>query len=128
MCKLPKLFIKEFNNTVLNWQIFWDHFDSAIHSKRNISNIDEFCYLTSFLYKSAYDNISCLAPTNQNYLEAVQFLKNHYGNTRLLLNTYMEQFLQLDKIGKSNIFLRMFFDIVEITIRNLKLLNIEPSA
>ena len=40
----------------------------------------------------------------------------------------MEQFLELDKIGKNNIFLRMFYGIAEITIRNLKLLNIEPSA
>ena len=42
----------------------------------------------------------------------------------------MEQFVQLDKIEKSNdiIHLRMFYNKVEITIRNLKSLNIEPSA
>ena len=42
----------------------------------------------------------------------------------------MEQFVQLDKIEKSNdiIRLRMFYNKVEITIRNLKSLNIEPSA
>ena len=68
--------------------------------------------------------------SNQNYLEAVQLLKNRYGNPQLLINTYMEQFVQLDKIEKSNdvIRLRMFYNKVEITIRNLKSLNIEPSA
>ena len=42
----------------------------------------------------------------------------------------MEQFVQLDKIETNNgiICLRMFYNKVEITIRNLKLLNIEPSA
>ena len=42
----------------------------------------------------------------------------------------MEQFVQLDKIEKSNgiIRLRMFYSKVEITIRNLKSLNIDPSA
>ena len=42
----------------------------------------------------------------------------------------MEQFVQLDKIEKSNdvIRLRMFYNKVEITIRNLKLLNIETST
>ena len=77
MCKLPKLVIKEFDGSVLNWQTFWDQFESTIHSKTNISNIDKFSYLTSFLCKSAHDTISGLAPTNQNYLEAVQLLRTH---------------------------------------------------
>ena len=94
MCKLPKLVIKESDASVLNWQTFWDQFESTIHSKRNISNIDKFSYLASFLCKSAYDTSSGLAPANQSYLEAVQLLKNP----------------------------------LEITIRNLKSLNIEPSA
>ena len=54
MCKLPKLVIKEFDGSVLNWQTFWDQFESTIHSKTNISNIDKFSYLTSFLCKSAH--------------------------------------------------------------------------
>ena len=71
-----------------------------------------------------------MAPTNQIYLELVQLLKNRCGNPQLLINTYMEQFVQLDKIEKSNdiIRLRMFYNKVEITICNLKSLNIEPSA
>ena len=42
----------------------------------------------------------------------------------------MEQFVQLDKIEKSNdiLLLSMFYKKVEITIRNLKSLNIEPSS
>ena len=130
VCKLPKLVIKEFDGSVLNWQNFWDQFESTIHSKTNTSNIDKFIYLTSFLCKSTYDTISDLAPTNQNYLEAVQLLRNRYGNPQLLINMYMEQFVQLSKTEKSNdvIRLRTFYNKVEITIRNLKSLNIEPSA
>ena len=130
MCKLPKLFIKELNGSVLNWQTFWYQFESTIHSKRNISNIDKFGYLTLFLCKSAYDTISGLALTNQNYLEAAKLLKNRYGNAELLINSYMEQFVQLDKIEKSNdiIRLQMFYNKVEINIRSLKSLNNEPSS
>ena len=42
----------------------------------------------------------------------------------------MGQFVQLSKIKKSNdvIRLRTFYNKVEITIRNLKSLNIEPSV
>ena len=64
MCKLSKLVLKEFDSSVLNWQTFWDQFESTINSKTNIINIDKFSYLTSFLFKSAHDTISGLAPTN----------------------------------------------------------------
>ena len=64
MYKLRKLVIKEFDDSVLNWQTFCDQFESMIHSKTNISNIDKFSCLTSFSCKSAYDTISDLAPTN----------------------------------------------------------------
>ena len=69
---------------------------------------------------SAYETISGLTLTNQNYLEAVELLKLHYGNPQLLIITYKEQFIKLDKIEKSNNLsrLRTFFNKIEITIRN----------
>ena len=51
---------------------------------------------------SAYETIPGLALTNQNYSEAVELLKQRYGNPQLLINTYMEQFVKLGKIDKSN--------------------------
>ena len=91
-----------------------------IHSKININNIDKLSYLNSFLCPSAYESISGLALTNKNYLEAVEVLKQHYGNPQLLINTYKEQFIKLDKIEKSNNVsrLRTFFNKIEIRIRN----------
>ena len=47
MCKLPKLVIKKFDGSVLNWETFWEQFESMIHSKTN-SDIGKFNYLTSF--------------------------------------------------------------------------------
>ena len=46
-----------------------------IHLKKNLNGIDKFNYLKSFLCPSAYETISGLALTNQNYLEAVELLK-----------------------------------------------------
>ena len=40
-CKLPKLVISPFDGNTLNWTTFWDHFESSIHSKRGISDIDK---------------------------------------------------------------------------------------
>ena len=51
--KLSKLEISKFNGNILIWQGFWDHFNSAIHTKTNILDIDKFSYLKSFLCYSA---------------------------------------------------------------------------
>ena len=41
--------VDKFNGNILKWQVFWDQFNSAIHTKTNISDIDQFSYLKSFL-------------------------------------------------------------------------------
>ena len=43
--KLPKLELKPFNGNILNWQPFWDRFQSSIDSNSNISPVDKFAYL-----------------------------------------------------------------------------------
>ena len=47
-CRLPKSFISPFDGNTLNWTTLWDQFESSIHSKRGISDIDKFSYLRSF--------------------------------------------------------------------------------
>ena len=58
-----------------------------------------FSHLKPFLYPSVYKTIY-LTSTSQNYLEALELLKQRYGNPQLIMNTYMEQFLRLIKIEK----------------------------
>ena len=50
--KLPKLELTKFDGNILNWQVFWDQFNSSIHLNNNISDIDKFSYLLSFLEDS----------------------------------------------------------------------------
>ena len=80
MRKLPKLIIREFDSNVLNWQTFWNQFESTIDSKTNISNIDKFSYLTLFLCKSAYDTISGFDINNSRHREKLQDLKYSLDN------------------------------------------------
>ena len=51
--KLPKLELKPFDGNILNWQPFWDRFQSSIDSNSNISPVDKFVYLQSYLSPSA---------------------------------------------------------------------------
>ena len=54
-------------------------------------------------------------------------LKNRYGNPQTLLNSYMEQFVNLETVTKSNdvIRLRKLFNKVENSMRNLRSLGVD---
>ena len=47
--KLPKLDLPKFEGNVLEWESFWDSFDSAIHSNNTLSEVQKFNYLKSLL-------------------------------------------------------------------------------
>ena len=95
---LPKLIIKPFDGNILNWQTFFDQYSSTVHSKTNLNDIDKFTYLKSLLSKAALETISGLTLTSDNYSEAIELLKNRYGNPQMLINTYMEMFVKLEVI------------------------------
>ena len=70
----------------------------------------------------ARETISGLTLSSQNYSEANNLLKNRYGNPQTLTNSYMEQFVNLETVTKSNdvIRLRKLFNKVENSMRNLR--------
>ena len=99
----------------MNWTTFWDQFESSIHSKRGISDIDKFSYLRSFLAPVALETISGLTLSSQNYSEATDLLKNRYGKAQRLISSYVVQVANLETVTKTNhvIRLRKFFTKVE---------------
>lgn len=46
---LPKLPLQPFPGDLTQWVTFWDSFDSAVHSNAQLSPIELFNYLQSFL-------------------------------------------------------------------------------
>ena len=74
----------------------------------------------------ALETISGLTLSSQNYSEAIDLLKYRYGNPQTLINSYMEQFVNLETVTKSNdvIRLRKFFNKVENSMRNLRSLGV----
>ena len=37
--RLPRLELKKFDGNILNWQKFWDKFESTIHKKYDLQNL-----------------------------------------------------------------------------------------
>ena len=98
--KLRKLELKPFDGNILNWQPFWDSFQSSIDSNSNISPVDKFAYLQSSWSASAC--IFGLTTTAENYNETVGLLKQRCGNTQVLINAHMQQFVSLPVIKSVN--------------------------
>ena len=89
---------------------------------KQTSEIDKFTYLKSLLSVSAFETIPGLTLTRDNYAEAIKLLQNRYGNHQVLINAYMDKFVQLEVITKSSDItrLRKVCNQVETGIRNLK--------
>ena len=125
--KLPKLQIKKFTGDPKEWQSFWDSFSSAVHTNKALKNVDKLNYLKSLLEGAALSAITGLALTEPNYANAVDILKERFGNKQLIVSSHMEALLKLKPVtALSDIKgMRAVLDKVEIQVRGLQALGIE---
>ena len=93
--KLPKVKIQKFDRKIINWQTFWDQFESSLDSQENITDIDKFGYLRNLLCDSARETISGLTLTSENYKNAIQLLRDGFANPQVHVSAYMEQLYKL---------------------------------
>ena len=129
-CKLPKLGLPQFAGNPLDWQGFWDQFRVSIHDNPSVNDIDKFNYLKGCLKGEAQATISGLTLSSENYTEAIDVLKDRFGNEQVLISAHMESLLKIDKIRSvTNIKgLRMLYTHVENCIRNLKALKLDTAG
>ena len=128
--KLPKLSFKKFGGDITSWSTFWDSFHSAVHSNEDLSNVDKFNYLISFLEGSAAECISGLTLTYANYEEAVAVLKRRFGNKQQIVNWHMEALLELEAVTSIHDIqpLRTLCDKIESHVRSLNSLGVPSSS
>ena len=88
--------------------------------------------MKSLLCDSPKSCISGLSLSSANYFEAIELLKQRYGNPQMLISAYMKRFvkLQLPVIKNNNdVFgLRKLYDQVDSSVRNLKSLQMNTSG
>ena len=128
--KLPKLTLPVFKGNPLNWQTFWDRFESCIHKNSGLSDVEKFNYLKTYLDGVALSTISTLTLTSENYNAAIEVLSSRFGNPQILISAHMDSLLKLPKIRNfENVEgLRKLYNDVENCVRNLKSLKVETST
>ena len=78
--KLPKLSLPHFSGNVTKWTTFWDSFESAVHNNDDLTDVDKFNYLRSFLECTAYEAIYGLTLSSANYQEAIDVLHKQFSD------------------------------------------------
>ena len=68
ICRLPKLSLPIFSGNPLEWQSFWDSFDTAVHRNPTLTGIQRFNYLKAQLMGEALQTIAGFPLTNNNLL------------------------------------------------------------
>ncbi|XP_063416451.1 uncharacterized protein LOC134698089 [Mytilus trossulus] len=118
--KLPKLTLPTFGGNILEWQPFWDSFCAAVHENLSLNDVQKFNYLRSQLNGEASQCISGLQITNTNYAQALNVLKQRFGQPHKIVNAYMQSLISLPSPSANIRELKNFYDSMENYIRGLE--------
>ena len=125
---LPNLELPVFRGNPLEWQEFWNKFNTSIHLNDSITDIDRFSYLKRYLSPSVLATIYGL--TANNYKEAIKLLRNRYGNPQLQITAHMEALIKMKVVTSMDNIEQMkrLYSNVKTCIKNLKHLKVETST
>ena len=80
-----------------------DSFNAAVHNSKALSNVEKFNYLRTFLEGEAQYTISGLSLTNDNYSEALNLLKNRFGNNLVIISAHMNTLVKLPSVNNEDV-------------------------
>ena len=105
----------------LQFQTFWEIFDSSVHLNTSLAPITKFSYLKTLLTGKAKDALHSLEFTSGDYDEALAILKSRFGDPQVVIQLNVDILLALYPVSSaSNITgLRKIYDKVETVSRNL---------
>ena len=97
-----------------------------VHNNEEISSIEKFNYLFSYLEGDAARSIQGLALTNANYSVAVDLLKERFGQPQLIIAAHMDELLKLPSLSSNCRVreIRSTLDRLNIHVRGLDTLGV----
>ena len=95
--KLPKLQITKFNGTYEAWLPFWKKFQAKI-DKANLASVTKFAYLKELVDPKVRGEIDRLPFTRDGYKRTKNILICENGKMREIVNTYVQNIVNLPVI------------------------------
>ena len=125
--KLPKLNLPLLNGKITEFQTFWNIFENTVHKNTSLSIIEKFNYLYTQLEGPALLVIKGLALTEENYQNAIDILKQRFGNTQVIISAHMDEMLKLPDCSTGRVCdLRRVYDKINVHVRGLEALGVKP--
>ena len=121
--KLPKLSLPHFDGNLLEWQTFWESFESSVHDNGTLSDIQKFSYLRNQLQGIAAQCIAGLPLTSANYYKAITIIRERFGQNHKIINAHIQSLMNLPAPKQNAESLRNFSDRLECSIRGLESLG-----
>ena len=121
--RLPKLTLPSFSGNLLEWQPFWDSFESSVHLNQGLSEIQKFNYLQAQVEGEEARTISGFAMTNSNYSSVISLLRERFGQQHKIVQAHMHAMVNLPAPSNNYPSLRSFYDQLESSIRSLESLG-----
>ena len=78
--KLPQIQLERFDGSYTKWTSFWDCFQSNIHNRDDLTDVNKLTYLKSILDGNAKERVRNLPVTDANYKKVVTILENTYAD------------------------------------------------
>ncbi|KAH6933166.1 hypothetical protein HPB50_012691 [Hyalomma asiaticum] len=128
--RLPRLEIKPFNGSIREWTAFWEQFDGTVHSNATLSDTDKFHYLRNYLRGEAAAAIAGFATTSACYENAVQLLRDRYGDKRQIEQHHLRALRDIRCVGLASDVhqLRILCDQVQMNMRGLDAFGVPTSS
>lgn len=124
--KLPKIKLPCFDGSYNNWLVFYDTFQSLIHTSNKISDIEKFHYLRGALKDDDAKVIQHLEVSAVNYQSAWLLLEKRYKNKALMIHNHIKGIVGYPKITKESMpAIRQLSDTIQGHLRALRALK-EP--
>ncbi|OXA43388.1 hypothetical protein Fcan01_21735 [Folsomia candida] len=121
--RLPKLDLKAFDGSILEWTSFRDLFTASIHSNTTISKGQKLTYLKSYLKGEPAKLIQSMVLSDANYDIAWQQLHDRYQNDREILFAILRRFYNQPAANSSSS-IRSLVDTSKECQRSLQILNL----
>ena len=119
--------IPTYDGSLFTWSTFWSQFEVTVHKNSNLSDIQKFTYLKSFLKGEAESAITCLTLVSDNYPIAIDILHSRFGNKQLRISTHMKELRSLQPVVHLDDIVSMR-NTLELNINNLKELEVDVST
>lgn len=100
--KLPNITIPKFDGNYQKWCEFHDFFEAAVNNAPGLSNVQKLHHLKSNLKDEAFELISYLPTTDNNYSIAWDLLKKRYHNLRSIVNAHLHKLFDQPALTQEN--------------------------